>query len=200
MKIFKFGDSMPEESENVTLHKHSFLSPSSYQWLDMDEENLQAYIESKYAKYHGVFLHSYAETQIRLGRIPKVNSFLNAYIHDCIKMGMETEVELGDEYVFGTADAFKYDKENDELYIFDLKNGRSPAMFTQLFIYAALFSIEIKHIPKKTIVRIYQDDIHESIVSEDTIGLYVAKIEKQKRILKKTCVYLAEKYGVDNNT
>ena len=81
---------------------------------------------------------------------------------------MSSEVLLYySDYCFGTADGIKWDKDNLELRIYDLKTGVSKPSFKQLDIYAALFCLEYGINPKKItlIQRLYQGNRYDEQVT-----------------------------------
>ena len=140
---------------------HAFLSPSSYHWLNYDDEKLITTRQSFDAAKMGTRLHAYACESILLGqKLPKNRKTLNMYVNDAIGYKMTPEQILYfSENCFGTADAISYKK--NILRIFDYKSGTTPASMKQLEIYAAIFCLEYKVNPKdieKIDLRIYQND------------------------------------------
>lgn len=139
---------------------HAFLSPSSYHWLNYDDEKLLTVYANSQAKALGTRLHAFACEAIKLGiKLPKSKRTLNAYVNDAIGYRMTPEQVLYfSENCFGTADAISFD--GRLLRIHDLKTGDTPAHIEQLYIYAALFCMEY-NISPSTInfeLRIYQHD------------------------------------------
>ena len=119
--------------------KHAYLSPSSYSWLGYDSEKMAKSYENKQNIARGTALHEIASQLIKSKTelAPKKKA-LNLFVNDCIKDGMSSEVLLYySDYCFGTADGIKWDKDNLELRIYDLKTGVSKPSFKQLDIYAA---------------------------------------------------------------
>ena len=140
--------------------KHAFLSPSGYSWLGYDEDKMARSYENKQNTARGTALHELASQLImsKTELAPKKKA-LNLFVNDCIRDNMSSEVLLYySDYCFGTADGIKWDSDNNELHIYDLKTGVSKPSFKQLDIYAALFCLEYRVNPKKiTIIqRLYQ--------------------------------------------
>lgn len=103
--------------------KHSFLSPSSYYWLNYSDEKLREVYLTSMAKERGTQLHAFAANAIKLGvKLPKNRNTLNAYVNDAIGFRMTPEQLLFYSYnVFGTADAIAF--KDDFLRVHDLKTG-----------------------------------------------------------------------------
>lgn len=122
--------------------KHAFLSPSSYHWLNYNEEKLEKTYLAMMRKEQGTRLHALAKELIELGvMLPETNETLNMYVNDCIICHMVPEQPLFYSWnCFGTADAIGFD--GNTLRIFDLKTGVNVAKMEQLKIYAALFFLE----------------------------------------------------------
>lgn len=140
---------------------HAFLSPSSYSWLNYNEDKLVDRYVTTRAAQHGTRLHEFAKEAIELGIVlPDNGSTLNAYVNDAIKYEMQPEQVLYySPNCFGTADAIFY--RDGRLRIHDLKTGRGPTSEKQLEIYAALFCLEYTFNPfemKYIELRIYQSD------------------------------------------
>lgn len=161
-----------EWKKHYTKTEHSFLSPSSYHWLNYDHEKLaKTYINVMYAKQKGTKIHELAsgliEEQINL---PETNETLNLYVNESIKKGMDTEKLLYySENCFGRADAIKYDEDKKELIIHDLKTGTIKASLNQLKIYAALFCLDYEISPyelNKIELTIFQNDDYISEEAE----------------------------------
>lgn len=146
---------------------HALLSPSSYSWLNYDDEKLFQFYINKLAAVRGTELHALAcklvKMKVRLSDEPKT---LNLYVNDAIDYKMRPEEKLYfSKFCFGTTDAINF--ENYFLRIFDLKTGKTKASFVQLKIYAALFFLcyPIKLSKVKGInLRIYQNN---EVLSED---------------------------------
>lgn len=140
--------------------RHAFLSPSGYSWLGYDEEKMARSYDNKQNTARGTVLHEMASQLIksRTELAPKKKA-LNMFVNDCIRDSMSSEILLYySDNCFGTADGIKWDADNKELRIYDLKTGATKPSFKQLDIYAALFCLEYGVNPKKiTIIqRLYQ--------------------------------------------
>lgn len=148
--------------------KHAFLGASKYQWLNYDDETLEARYISQYAQQIGTIIHAYAadliKHRIKLHKSDRVaiqaelvrhnipdyafdvNHILNnlvPYVNDGIALRMNPETVLYySDICFGTADTIQYYEKNKKLEIHDLKTGSIPAHWEQLEIYAALFFLE----------------------------------------------------------
>lgn len=156
--------------------KHAFLSPSGYSWLGYDEDKMARSYENKQNTARGTALHELASQLImsKTELAPKKKA-LNLFVNDCIRDNMSSEVLLYySDYCFGTADGIKWDSDNNELRIYDLKTGVSKPSFKQLDIYAALFCLEYGVNPKKiTIIqRLYQGNGYsEQVILKDKARL-----------------------------
>lgn len=139
---------------------HAFLSPSSYSWVNYDEEKLERSVVASVAARRGSELHDLAQKMIRLGvKLPKTNQTLNMYVNDAIGFRMTPEQMLFYSLnCYGQADAIGFSK--NKLRIFDLKTGVIRCKMTQLEVYAALFCLEYGFQPKNIEIelRIYQND------------------------------------------
>lgn len=139
---------------------HALLSPSSYHWVNYDDQKMDASIFASFSARRGTELHDLAQRAIRLGvRFPDTEETINKYVNDCIGFRMTPEQTLFySNNCFGTADAigFKVRK----LRIFDLKTGITKCKVTQLEVYAALFCLEYGFNPVEIEMefRIYQND------------------------------------------
>lgn len=166
--------------------KHAFLSPSSYHWLNYDDQKLLARYTSAMAARRGTELHDFAHEAIRLGiKLPKTPTTLNLYVNDGIGFGMKCEVALFYSLnCFGHADSISFRR--NKLRISDLKNGITPASFKQLEVYAALFCLEYIVSPYEIDIelRIYQqNEVQLHIPTPDTIAYVMDKIiEFDKKI------------------
>lgn len=146
---------------------HAFLSPSTYHWLDYDEDKLRAHWFNKKQTDRGDKLHAYAQQAIDLGVKQADNgTTLSMYINDAIGFRMKPELPLYySDDCFGTADALGIREERKEivLRISDLKTGVTPASMKQVLIYAGIFFHEYNTLFKphqvRTILRIYQNDL-----------------------------------------
>lgn len=141
--------------------QHAFLGASKYHWLGYSTDKLKESYRNALAVQRGIELHSFAkrciELKQKLADNPKTT--LSSYVNESIDYDMKPEVVLYySENCFGTADAIKYNENNQTLYIFDLKTGKTPAHIEQLKIYAALFCFEYNFDPNDILfeLRIYQ--------------------------------------------
>ncbi len=158
------------------IGQHAFLSPSSYHWLNYDEDKLREVYFKKQQAALGDKLHAYAQMAIELKqRQPDNGTTMSMYINDAIGFRMEPEVSLYFSPVcFGTTDAIGIRKErgNWVLRISDLKTGTSATSMKQPLIYAGIFFHEYKELfdPQEvqTILRIYQNDAIEEYIPEWT--------------------------------
>lgn len=99
------------------------------------------------------------------------------YVNDAIDYGLDPEIQLYfSDWNAGTTDAIGYDEKNKILRIHDLKTGTTPAKFTQLENYAALYFLiygrfnQISPTDTKVELRIYQDgEIHEEYPTAESI-------------------------------
>lgn len=139
---------------------HAFLSPSSYSWVNYDEDKMDAHVMSYFAARRGTQFHELARKLIELGvKLPETTQTFNRYVNDCIGFRMTPEQRLFySMYCHGTPDAICFRR--NKLMVFDLKTGSTPCKFTQLEIYAALFCLEYRHKPANIEIelRIYQND------------------------------------------
>jgi hypothetical protein len=138
--------------------KHSFLSPSSYHWLNYTPEKLETVYRNNKAKEEGVVLHEFAKIAIaKRIKLANVKKALNMFVNDAIGFRMTPEQVLYySDNSFGTTDAILF-KEN-LLRIHDLKTGITKPSFKQLDIYAALFCLEYGVNPEQIEIeqRLYQ--------------------------------------------
>lgn len=170
------------------IGQHAFLSPSSYHWLDYDEEKLRRVFFQKQQAKRGDELHAYAQKAIEL-RIKQVDNgtTLSSYINDCIGFRMESEVLLYySDDCFGTTDAIGI--RDNILRIHDLKNGIIAASMKQLLIYTGIFFLEYYMVYKpqdlRVILRIYQNDgIEEYEPDAAEIMLIMDRIVTQARLI-----------------
>ena len=151
--------------------RHAKLSPSSWRWLNDDDESFVKRICSLYLADIGTILHDIARKhikhRIKLNKYDKKNVMLELvergipayvvdminldaifenlmrYVNDCVAYKMTPEVILYfSNNCYGTADAINYNEETHILRIYDLKTGTTPAHMEQLIIYVALFCLE----------------------------------------------------------
>lgn len=154
---------------------HSFLSPSSYHWLNYTPEKLITTYNNVKAKEEGTVLHAFASIAIQK-RLKQANQkkALNMFVNDSIGYKMTSEQVLYySRNSFGTADAISF--KDNLLRIFDLKTGITKPSFKQLDIYAALFCLEYGIDPSTIEIetRIYQGNGFEVTVPEP---LYIRDI------------------------
>lgn len=139
---------------------HALLSPSTYHWVNYDEDQLDRKIAMSFAAKRGQDLHEFAQQAITLGiKLPDTGQTLNSYVNDAIGFRMTPEVTLFYSFnCYGTADALAF--RNNKLRVHDLKTGVTPASHKQLEVYAALFCLEYGHKPMDIEIelRIYQND------------------------------------------
>jgi hypothetical protein len=139
---------------------HALLSPSTYHWVNYDEDKLDWKITTAFAAKRGSDLHDLAQRMITLGvKLPETNATLNQYVNDAIGFRMKPEQILYySPNCYGTTDAIAFRR--NFLRIHDLKTGVTPTKVTQLEIYAALFCLEYGFKPTELEMefRIYQND------------------------------------------
>ena len=139
---------------------HAFLSPSSYHWVNYDEQKIDASIFASFAARRGSDLHDLAQKAIRLRvKFPDTNETINRYVNDCIGFRMTPEQTLFySPNCYGHADAISF--RVMKLRIFDLKTGITKCKVTQLEVYAALFCLEYGFNPVEIEMefRLYQND------------------------------------------
>ena len=166
--------------------KHSFLSPSSYHWINYDEEKLDSRYANHMAAVRGNQLHAFASQAISLGmKLACANKTLRLYVNESIGFRMTPEQGLYySENCFGTADAIAFRR--GILRINDFKSGVTPASMKQLMVYAALFCLEYDERPGEisTELRIYQTDEVELYIpeTEEIIRIMDTIIRFDKRI------------------
>lgn len=150
------------------IGKHAFLSPSSYHWLNYDEQKLEARFFAAMAAQRGTDLHRLAHEAIRLNvKLSRTNKALATYVNDAIGYKMNCEQTLFYSHnCFGHADTISFRR--NKLRIHDLKTGITAVSMRQLEIYAALFCLEYGIVPDDIDIelRIYQRD--EAQVFEPT--------------------------------
>ena len=157
--------------------KHAILSPSGYSWLNYDPDKMRNVFLNKLKVEQGTYLHDLASRLInnrfKLLDLPQA---FNMFVNDAIAARMDSEVLLYySDNCFGTADAIKFDEDNNALYIYDLKTGDSKPSFKQLYIYCALFCLEYGYTTKRTVNRIhfvcrlYQGDGYEEEIVEPAV-------------------------------
>lgn len=161
--------------------KHAFMSPSSYSWVNYDDQKMDARIFASFAARRGTDLHDVAQRLISLGvKLPDTRETINAYVNDCIGFRMTPEQTLYySDNCFGKVDAIGF--RNNKLRIFDLKTGITKTSMMQLRVYAALFCLEygFKPVAIETELRIYQNDDIYVEEDQETIVLEVTRIMSQ---------------------
>lgn len=122
--------------------KHAFLSPSSYHWLNYNDQKLEARFHTVMAARRGSDIHALAHEAIRLGiKLSKANQSLSTYVYDAISYKMVCEQTLYySDNCFGTSDTISFRR--NKLRIHDLKTGITSTSMKQLEVYAALFCLE----------------------------------------------------------
>jgi hypothetical protein len=139
---------------------HALLSPSTYHWVNYDEEKLDFKVTTAFAAKRGTDLHDLAQRMITLGvNLPDTSATLNQYVNDAIGFRMQPEQTLYySANCYGTTDAIAFRRKF--LRIHDLKTGVTPTKVTQLEVYAALFCLEygFKPVEIQMEFRIYQND------------------------------------------
>lgn len=140
--------------------RHAFLSPSSYSWLNYDDQKLEARFHAAMAARRGTDIHALAHESIRLGiKLSRANQALSTYVNDAIgyKMVCEQILYYSDN-CFGTTDTLSFRR--NKLRIHDLKTGITVTSEKQLEVYAALFCLEYNISPLEIEIelRIYQRD------------------------------------------
>ena len=172
--------------------KHSFMSPSSYHWINYDEDKIRDRFKTSMDAALGTRKHEFAKEAIEMGiKMADTGQTLNSYINDCIGYRMTPEVLLYfSENCFGTADAISYrmnpKTRKMRLRIFDLKNGTTKASEKQLWVYIAIFcheyEVDINEI--EVDARIYQNDIiHEFEIDPMIIMDLIALMKRNDDII-----------------
>lgn len=165
---------------------HALLSPSTYTWLDYEEDKLRAWFFNKQQARRGDELHAYAQRAIDL-KVKQADNgtTLSMYINDAIGFRMEAEVPLVySEDCFGTADAAGF--RDNTLRIHDLKTGFTPANMKQLKIYAGIFCFEYGFTPDqiRIVLRIYQNDAIEELEADPMdIFMVMDRIKTQAALI-----------------
>jgi Protein of unknown function (DUF2800) len=147
-------------SHSDLVGKHAFLSPSSYHWLNYDEQKLTTRFFAAMAARRGTDIHELAHEAIRLNiKLAKSNQAISTYVNDAIgyKMTCDQVLYYSDN-CFGTADAISFRR--NKLRVHDLKTGITATSEKQLEVYAALFCLEYGVDPFSIEIelRIYQRD------------------------------------------
>lgn len=141
--------------------KHAFLSPSNHSWQRYSKEHLLSVYENELNKERGTRIHAFVSESIKLGfKLGESTTAIAQFVNDAIGFRMQSEVPLYySHYVFGTADAIRFDEATMTLRIHDLKTGGRPVRtFEQLDAYAALFLLEYGYAPQQVTIiqRLYQ--------------------------------------------
>lgn len=166
--------------------RHAFLSPSSYSWLNYNEQKLEARFYTVVASRRGIDLHALAHEAIRLGvKLANSNDALASYVSDGIKYNMACEVPLRySDNCFGTPDTIAFSRK--KLRIHDLKTGITATSEKQLEIYDALFCLEYGYNPFEINheLRIYQrEEIRTFYPPPELISSIMEKIVYFDQIL-----------------
>lgn len=156
---------LQKHSELIGKHA-SLMAPSSYHWVDYDEDKIVKTVMSSQRARLGDRKHAWAAEAIALRqKQPDVEKTLNMYINDAIGFKMTPEQPLFYSWnCFGTADAISYrlDPTTDRwmLRIHDLKTGSTRTSMKQLEIYVAIFCFEYDVNPAEINIelRIYKSD------------------------------------------
>lgn len=166
-------------SHSALADKHAFLSPSTYHWINYNEQKLDARWHTRQATNRGTALHDLAHKAIILGvKLSKADPTLSQYVNDGIgyKMLVEQPLYYSDN-CFGTADTISFRR--NMLRIHDLKTGIAQTSEKQLEVYAALFCLEYGKSPYdiQMELRIYQKgDVRIYIPNPDDIFYIMDKI------------------------
>ncbi|MCC8049720.1 MAG: DUF2800 domain-containing protein [Clostridiales bacterium] len=167
--------------------RHAFLSPSSYHWINYDDEKMADRYNSFLAVQRGTEYHAGAEWLIKHGeKVEDLPKTFNMFVNDAIGYKMQAEQKLYySDNCFGTADAICF--RNNFLRIHDLKTGEVPAHMEQLLIYAALFCLEYRVKPGEIGIelRIYQNNeiVYDNPTAED-IGPIMDRIVTFDKIIE----------------
>jgi hypothetical protein len=158
--------------------KHAFLSPSTYSWLNYDDQRLEARFHSFAGARRGVAIHKLAHEAIKLRiKLARSNKALSTYVNDAIGYQMNCEQSLFYSVnCFGTADTISFRR--GKLRIHDLKTGLTKVSIKQLEIYAALFCLEYGVDP-------FQIDIELRIYQREEIQVFVPPPELILEIMDK---------------
>jgi hypothetical protein len=169
--------------------QHAFLSPSSYHWINYDEDKLKFRYKTLKAALEGVEQHRYAAICIEERIVQNdETTTVGLYINQCIQYRMSAEVVLFySPNAFGTVDAIAY--RHRRLRISDLKTGVTRTSEHQLEVYAALFCLEYEIDPfeiRDIELRIYQDGTVRVYIGDPYIikGI-MDKIEQFDEILNR---------------
>lgn len=152
------------------VKKHAVFSPSEKYWVNYDRARIIQRYDQVIAIERGTALHELAAKCIDLKiHLDPCEGVIATYVSDCISYKMDTEVELVfTNEINGTADAIRYDRESNTLYVFDLKTGSTKASLVQVMIYAALWCCVHNRDPLTLSydLRIYHNQYPEKIDTE----------------------------------
>lgn len=168
---------------------HSFLSPSSYHWLNYDDEKLMKTYLSRLAVAKGTELHELAKRLILAKvKLPEDKRTLSMYVNDAIELDMIPEYKMFySKFCYGTTDAIGFSKGTIRFH--DLKTGKAKASFSQLLIYSAIFFLchpewDLPHL--KVELRIYQsNEVLIKTPELDEIVPVMDKIVRYNKILER---------------
>lgn len=167
--------------------QHAFLSPSTYHWINYDDEKLAFRYKTLRAALEGMEQHRYAAIAIEERSVQDNEATtVGMYINQCIQYRMVPEVVLYySPNAFGTVDAIAY--RYGILRISDLKTGVTKAYEHQLEVYAALFCLEYEIDPFRVRgieLRIYQDSTCRYYQGDpELISRIMAKIVRFDQLL-----------------
>lgn len=160
---------------------HSFLSPSSYHWINYTPEKLESVYRHQRAKEEGVILHDFASMAIKKRiKLAPYKKALNMFVNDAIGFKMVSEQVLYySKNAFGTADAISF--KDNLLRIHDLKTGVTKPSFSQLDVYAALFCLEYGFRPKDIDIeeRLYQGNGYDvNVPDPERIAFIMERLQE----------------------
>ena len=178
---------MPYDPYSRLKGTHAVLSPSTYHWIDYDDDKMASVTRNRLATERGTRFHSLAAELIALKiKLPRKAETLNLYVNDCIGYGMQPEVMVYyNDYCYGCMDAHSFD--GKVLRISDLKTGETPTSMKQLLIYAALYCLQHVIDPRSIgyILRKYQFCAYEEHrPTGDEIAWYMDRIRTRAAIVK----------------
>lgn len=170
--------------------QHAFLGASNYHWINYDEEKVVDTYNNRMATLRGTELHELAAQLIRMGvKLPRTKQTLNMYVNDAIGFQMQPEkVLFYSDNCFGTADTIDFNIKKRFLRIHDYKSGETPASFSQLMIYEALFCLEYDYRPFdiEAELRLYQlDDVQIHIPEPEQVLNIMDKIIRFDKAIEK---------------
>ena len=164
------------------IGKHAFLSPSSYHWLNYNDQKLEARFIAATAAKRGSDLHALDHEAIRLGiKLSRSNKALSTYVNDAIGYKMSCEQMLFySNNCFGTPDTISFRR--GKLRIHDLKTGMIVASEQQLEVYAAIFCLEYAIDP-------FEIEIELRIYQREDIRVYQPFPERIASIMEKIIMF-----------